>query len=81
MPKLNPELYGGDPTGTAESISSRILGIPAPTLDINGERDPRAVSEGNMGTLGGGKSDQGEKVSGNSLGGGSTGDQSMDGGT
>jgi len=76
MPKLNPELYGGDPTGTAESISSRILGIPAPTLDINGETDSRAVSEGNHGTQGGGKSSQGEKASGADAA-----DQSMDGGT
>lgn len=77
MPKLNPELYGGDPTGTAESISSRILlGIPDPTLDINGETDARAVSEGNHGTQGGGKSSQGEKASGADAS-----DQSMDGGT
>jgi len=81
MPKLNPDIYGGDPVGTAESISGRILGIPDPTLDINGERDPRAVSEGNMGTKGGGKSDQGEKSSGADLGGGGAADQSMDGGT
>jgi hypothetical protein len=76
MPKLNPELYGGDPTGTAESLSSRALGIPAPTLDINGEKDERAVSEGNMGTKGGGRSSQGEKASGADAA-----DQSMDGGT
>lgn len=74
--KLNPDLYGGDPTGTAESISSRILGIPDPTLDINGEKDPRAVSEGNHGTQGGGKGDQGERASGSDAS-----DQSMDGGT
>jgi len=76
MPKLNPDLYGGDPVGTAESLSARALGIPAPTLDINGETDPRAVSEGNHGAQGGGKSDQGEKASGSDAGG-----QSMDGGT
>jgi len=64
MPKLNPELYGGDPTGTAEAISSRILGVPDPTLDINGERDERAVSEGNHGTQGGGRSGQSEPASG-----------------
>jgi hypothetical protein len=60
MPKLNPDLYGNDPTSTAEAIASRILGIPAPTLDINGETDSRAVSEGNHGSQGGGKSSQGE---------------------
>lgn len=81
MPKLNPEIYGGDPTGTAEAIASRILGVPDPTLDINGEKDGRAVSEGNHGAQGGGKSSQGERSSGNKLGGGSAGDQSMDGGT
>lgn len=80
-PKLNADLYGGDPTSTAESLSSRALGVPAPTLDVNGETDPRAVSEGNHGTQGGGKSGQGEKVSGNQLGGGSAADTSMDGGT
>ena len=60
MPKLNPELYGGDLTSTAEGIASRALGVPSPTLDINGERDGRAVSEGNREALGGGKSSQGE---------------------
>jgi hypothetical protein len=75
-PKLNADLYGTDPTGTAESISSRILGVPAPTLDINGEKDERAVSEGNHGPQGGGRSSQGEKASGADAA-----DQSMDGGT
>ena len=74
-PKLNPDLYGNDPTGTAESISSRILGVPDPTLDIWGERDPRAVSEGNHETKGGGRSDQGEPAEGDEAG-----DQGMDGG-
>ena len=60
MPKLNDELYGGDPTGYAEKLSGRILGVPAPTLDINGEKDDRAVSEGNAATIGGGRSSQGE---------------------
>lgn len=60
MPKLNPDLYGGDPTGTAEAISGRILGGPDPTLDINGETDSRAVSEGNAKALGGGRASQGE---------------------
>ena len=74
MPKLNADLYGGDPTSTAESISGRILGVPAPTLDINGETDSRAVSEGNHGSQGGGRSSQGEPTS-------PTGSQSNDGGT
>lgn len=60
MPKLNPDIYGGDPTSTAEGISARILGVPDPTLDINGEKDERAVSEGNHGTQGGGRSGQGD---------------------
>ncbi len=76
MPKLNPELYGEDPTDYAESLSSRILGNPAPTLDINGENDGRAVSEGNHGAQGGGKGDQGEPAS---IGRG--GSPSKDGGT
>lgn len=60
MPKLNQDIYGNDPTGTAEGISSRILGVPDPTLDINGEKDGRAVSEGNHGSQGGGRSSQSE---------------------
>jgi hypothetical protein len=60
MPKLNQDIYGGDPTSTAEGISSRILGVPDPTLDVNGEKDERAVSEGNHGTQGGGRSGQGD---------------------
>jgi len=78
MPKLNPELYGGDPTDYPVSISERILGNPEPTLDINGEKDERAVSEGNHGTHGGGRSSQGEK-SGGMSGGGK--DPALDGGT
>lgn len=74
MPKLNQDLYGGDPTSTATSISSRVLGIPDPTLDINGETDERAVSEGNHGSQGGGRSSQGEP-------GAPSGSQSTDGGT
>jgi hypothetical protein len=60
MPKLNPEIYGADPVSYAEGLSDRILGVPAPTLDINGETDSRAVSEGNMEVLGSGRSSQGE---------------------
>lgn len=77
MPKLNPELYGADMTDYPVSISERILGVPDPTLDINGEKDERAVSEGNHGTQGGGRSSQGEK-SGGFAGGG---DPARDGGT
>lgn len=68
MPRLNPDLYGGDPTGTAEAISSRILGVPDPTLDVWGEKDSRAVSEGNHATQGGGRSSQGEPREGDDAG-------------
>lgn len=60
MLRINADIYGKDETSTAEGIANRILGIPDPTLDINGEKDSRAVSEGNHGTQGGGKSGQGE---------------------
>jgi hypothetical protein len=60
MVKLNEDLYGQDDTSYAQGVSSRILGVPEPTLDINGEHDPRAVSEGNHGSQGGGRSSQGE---------------------
>ena len=53
MPKLNPEIYGDDPQGAAAKID-----IPlgdAPTLDVNGEEDSRAKSEGNHGKQPGGK--------------------------
>jgi hypothetical protein len=64
MPATNKDIYGYDPTDTAESISGRILGVPDPTLDINGEKDSRAVSEGNHGTQGGGRSSQGHPKEG-----------------
>lgn len=57
---FNKDIYGTDPISTAEGIASRILGVPDPTLDINGENDSRAVSEGNHGTQGVGRSSQGE---------------------
>ena len=76
MTKINPELYGDDKTSYAESLSSRILGIPAPTLDVNSEKDERAVSEGNHGTQGGGQGSQGEPAN---IGKG--GSPSLDGGT
>ena len=47
MPKLNEEIYGGDPLGAANAVD-----IPmgdSPTLDVNGEEDGRAKSEGNHG--------------------------------
>ena len=75
MPKLNADIYGNDPTDTAEAISSRILGIPDPTLDVWGEKDSRAVSEGNHGTQGGGRSGQNNPKEGDEAG-----DQGMDGG-
>jgi hypothetical protein len=78
MPKLNPELYGEDMTSYPTGIAERILGNPSPTLDINGEKDERAVSEGNHGTQGGGRGSQGEKSGGMSGGGG---EPSKDGGT
>lgn len=56
--KLNQDIYGADDTSYAESVSSRILGVPAPTLDVWGEKDSRAVSEGNHGTQGGGRGNQ-----------------------
>jgi len=49
----DPQYYGEDDTSTATSISSRILGVPEPTLDINSETDSRAQSEGNHGKQGG----------------------------
>jgi hypothetical protein len=76
MPKLNADIYGGDPTGTAEAIASRILGVPAPTLDINGEKDERAVSETNRASQGGGRSSQGEPANSDD-----NGKPSKDGGT
>lgn len=60
---INQDIYGRDETGTAEGISGRILGVPDPTLDVHGEKDERAVSEGNHGSQGGGRSSQGEPTS------------------
>ena len=79
--KMNKDLYGCDMTDTADMISDHALHMRMPTLDIHGEMDPRAVSEGNHGTQGGGKSSQGEKMSGSDMGGGGAGEQDMDGGT
>lgn len=47
MPKLDEDIYGADPQGAANKID-----IPmgdSPTLDIHGEDDSRAKSEGNHG--------------------------------
>lgn len=52
MPKLNEDIYGSDPQGAASSIST-LLNVPSPTLDVNGESDSRAQSEGNHGKQGG----------------------------
>jgi len=44
--KLDPDIYGDDPQGAAK------IDIPlgdAPTLDVHGESDGRAQSEGNHG--------------------------------
>ena len=49
---LNTDLYGSDDTGLANKESGRILGVPDPTLDVNGEKDGRAQSEGNHGKQG-----------------------------
>jgi hypothetical protein len=48
VPKLNPEIYGEDPQGAASKIDL-MLDVPDPTLDVNGESDSRAKSEGNHG--------------------------------
>ena len=51
-PKLDPDIYGQDPQGPANDIDTR-LSVPDPVLDINGENDSRAQSEGNHGKQGG----------------------------
>jgi hypothetical protein len=61
---INQDIYGKDDTSYAEGISARILDVPDPTLDVWGEKDPRAVSEGNHGVQGGGRSEQKEPDSG-----------------
>lgn len=52
MPKLNEDIYGSDPGGAASSIPT-LLNTPDPTLDVHGETDSRAQSEGNHGKQGG----------------------------
>lgn len=51
MPKLNEDLYGKDDQGAADKIDT-LLSVPDPTLDVNGESDGRAQSEGNHGKQG-----------------------------
>jgi hypothetical protein len=45
---FNEDLYGKDDQGAAEKISTK-LDVPDPTLDVWGEQDGRARSEGNHG--------------------------------
>lgn len=52
MPKISEELYGGDPQGAANAVDTK-LSVPDPVLDVNGETDSRAQSEGNHGKQGG----------------------------
>lgn len=51
-PKLDPDIYGNDPQGAADDIDTK-LSVPDPTLDVHGESDSRAQSEGNHGKQGG----------------------------
>jgi hypothetical protein len=48
MASLNPNIYGTDPLDAANDVDTR-LGVPDPVLDVNGEQDERAKSEGNHG--------------------------------
>jgi hypothetical protein len=52
MPNLDQDIYGRDEVSSAQKESSRVLGVPDPTLDVNGETDDRAKSEGNHGKQG-----------------------------
>ena len=51
-PSLDPDIYGKDDQGAANAIPTK-LDAPDPTLDIWGEKDDRAQSEGNYGKQGG----------------------------
>lgn len=42
------DLYGSDPKGASDAIETK-LSVPEPTLDVHGESDKRATSEGNHG--------------------------------
>lgn len=48
MPQLNEDIYGKDDLGAANAVDTK-LDSPSPTLDVHGEKDDRAVSEGNHG--------------------------------
>jgi len=51
MMKLNEDIYGCDPQGCADKIDT-MLDVPEPTLDVHGEHDDRAQTEGNHGKQG-----------------------------
>lgn len=51
MPSLNPDLYGNDDQGAANKVDTK-LDTPDPTLDVWGESDSRAKSQGNAEKLG-----------------------------
>lgn len=50
-PKLDADIYGKDDQGAANAISTK-LNVPDPELDVWGETDSRAKSEGNHGKQG-----------------------------
>lgn len=45
---LNTDIYGSDDLGAANKVAPNLSGGD-PTLDVNGETDSRAQSEGNHG--------------------------------
>jgi hypothetical protein len=49
VPKLDEDIYGGDPVSKSQAEANKALGVPDPTLDVWGESDDRAKSEGNHG--------------------------------
>ncbi len=51
MPQLNEDIYGKDDLGAANKVDT-LLDTPDPTLDVWGEKDSRAKSEGNHGRQG-----------------------------
>jgi hypothetical protein len=50
-PASDPDIYGKDDQGAASKIDER-LSVPDPVLDVWGETDSRATSEGNHGKQG-----------------------------
>lgn len=52
MPKLDENIYGGDPVSKSQSEAAKALDGGDPTLDVYGEKDDRAKSEGNHGKQG-----------------------------